>query len=152
MRAWGAAGVLPATTEASAGLNSAKDGGAMSGDLLGGSRLGEAIRLRDAGLALLQREGKESQREEKQSQVLRGAIEFEPAKPEKPYPRLSLLLSSHPLDGHSMLSVWAPRKDKYGKVLNIEWFGDKVEVVSFRRGEWETELLAMGRAAGVAVH
>ena len=41
-------------------------------------------------------------------------------------------------------SVWAMRKDKYGKVLNIAWLGDKVQLTSFRRGEWETELLAMG--------
>ena len=109
------------------------------------SRLEEAIRLRDAGLALLQREGK-------QSQAFGGCIEFELARPENPYPRLSLSLSKHPLDGHPMLSVWAMRKDKCGKVLNVEWLGDKVEVVSFRRGEWEAELLAMGRADGITVH
>jgi hypothetical protein len=117
----------------------------MSDGLQGGRRLGAAIRLREAGLALLQKEGK-------QSQTHGGAIVFEPHTPENPEPRLSLSLMKHPLDGRFMLSVWAMRKDKHAKVLNIEWFGDKVELVNFRRGEWETELLAMGRAAGSAVH
>jgi hypothetical protein len=56
------------------------------------------------------------------------------------------------LDGRLMLSVWAMLNGKHAKVLNIEWFGDKVQVVSFRRGEWESELLTMGRAAGFPVH
>ena len=51
-----------------------------------------------------------------------------------------------------MLSAWASLKGEHGKVLNIEWLGDNIKVVSFRRGEWESELLAMSRAAGVAVH
>jgi len=45
-----------------------------------------------------------------------------------------------------VLSVWANLEDKHAKVLNIEWRVDTVEVVSFWRGEWESELLAMGRA------
>jgi len=45
-----------------------------------------------------------------------------------------------------VLSVWTNLEDKHAKVLNIEWRVDTVEVVSFWRGEWESELLAMGRA------
>jgi hypothetical protein len=44
-----------------------------------------------------------------------------------------------------VLSVWANLKDKHAKVLNNEWRGDTVEVVSFRRSEWASELLAIGR-------
>jgi hypothetical protein len=108
----------------------------MSEKAQGGSRLAEAVRLRDAALALLRREGKASQDG-------RG-LEFEPITAGNSYPRLSLLLTKHPLDGRSMLNVWAMGKRKYEKVLNIEWLGGKFEVVSFRRGEWEPELLAMG--------
>jgi hypothetical protein len=45
-----------------------------------------------------------------------------------------------------VLSVWTNLEDKHAKVLNIEWRVDTVEVVSFWRGEWESGLLAMGRA------
>ena len=79
----------------------------MSGDLQGGRRLGPASRLRDASLALLQREGRQNDK---------GTVNFEPHTPENPYPRLSLSLMRHPVDGSLMLSVWAMRKDKYGKV------------------------------------
>jgi len=36
--------------------------------------------------------------------------------------------------------------------LTIQWVDNQVEVVSFRRGEWECELLAMARAGDIAVH
>jgi hypothetical protein len=39
---------------------------------------------------------------------------------------------------------------KHGKVLNIEWLGNRVELVGFRRGEWKAELLAMGEPTGDA--
>lgn len=37
-------------------------------------------------------------------------------------------------------------RDRVGKVLHIEWDHDdrKLRVVTFRRGEWESELLALG--------
>ena len=39
------------------------------------------------------------------------------------------------------LDVWAPKK-----VLNIEWDDHgKVELVSFRRGAWELELITLAR-------
>jgi hypothetical protein len=37
-------------------------------------------------------------------------------------------------------------QDKHAEALNIEWRGNAVVIVSFRRGQWENELLAMGRA------
>jgi hypothetical protein len=52
-------------------------------------------------------------------------------------------------DGRAVLSVWANIKDKHAKALNIEWLGEDVSFVTFRRGEWESELLAMGRAIPV---
>jgi hypothetical protein len=110
-----------------------------------GRRFGAAIGLRDAALCPLQRKGKQSQARE-------GRIVFEEHAPGNPTPRLSLSMVKDPLDGRLMLSVWAMLNGKHAKVLNIEWFGDKVQVVSFRRGEWESELLAMGRAAGFPVH
>jgi hypothetical protein len=116
---------------------------AMSGVLRKGGRLRTAIELRDAALVVLKKRGK---------QIDKGSIVFEQHSPQKPTPHLSLSLTKHPLDGHDMLSVWATLKGKHGKVLNIETLGERVELVSFRRGEWEGELLAMGRAPGVAVH
>jgi hypothetical protein len=41
---------------------------------------------------------------------------------------------------------------KQAKVLSIEWLGERLALVSFRRGEWESELLAMRCAGAVAVH
>jgi hypothetical protein len=119
--------------------------GAMSDALREGKRFGAAIGLRDAALALLQKNGRPSQ-------AHGGSIVFELHSPDNPTPRLSLVMLKHPLDGRLMLSVWAMLKGRHDKVLNIEWLGDKVELVSFRRGEWESELLAMARAAGVTVH
>ena len=38
------------------------------------------------------------------------------------------------------LDIWWGK----GKVLNIEWNdGETIEIVSFRRGSWEAELLAL---------
>jgi hypothetical protein len=118
---------------------------AMSNVSKPGKRLGAAIKLRDAALALLQEKGKPHERRE-------GDVVFEPHTPQNPEPRLSLLLSEHPLDRRDMLSVWATLKGKHAKVMNIEWLGEVVQLVSFRRGEWESELLAMGRVGDVAAH
>jgi hypothetical protein len=51
-----------------------------------------------------------------------------------------------------MLNVWATLRGKHVKVLNIEWMREAIDLTTFRRGEWESELLAMGRAPGMAVH
>ena len=104
------------------------------------ARIERVVTLRDAALTLLRRSGKRSS----------AGIGFEESTPQNPEPRISLHLRKHPLDGRHMLSVWASVRGKHGKVLNVEWLGREVVVVSFRRGEWETELLAMGRS--VAVH
>jgi hypothetical protein len=105
-------------------------------------RLAAAVRLRNAATAFLQRNGRS---------IRRGAVVFEQHAPEKPYPHLSLSLISR--DGMGfMMDIWGWRGDWYGKVMNLQWRGDQVDLVSFRRGEWETELLAMARAAGVTVH
>jgi hypothetical protein len=109
-----------------------------------GKRLDAAIQLRDAALTVLQNRGKPSDRP--------GAIVFEPHTRLNPEPRLSLWLSKFPPDQRSTLSVWATLKGGHAKVLNIEWLGERVDVISFRRGEWEGELLAMGRTGAVAVH
>ena len=95
-----------------------------------GKRLAAAINLRDAALALLRQKGNQGRGRE-------GRLVFEEQTPENPTPLLSLSLSMHPLDKRQILSVWATLKGKHGKVLNIEWLGEEVPVVSFRRGEWE---------------
>jgi hypothetical protein len=110
-----------------------------------GTRLDAAIKLRDSALALLKEKGKPDQSHE-------GCIVFEKHTPQNPTPRVSLLLSKHPLDQRNTLNVWATLKGEHAKVLNLAWTGERVRLVSFRRGEWESELLAMGRATGVAVH
>jgi hypothetical protein len=110
-----------------------------------GKRLDAAIKLRDAALALLQEKGRPHER-------LEGDVVFEPHTPQNPTPRLSLSLSKHPLDQRNTLSVWATLKGEHAKVLYIEWLGEGVQLVSFRRGDWENELLAMGHAGKVAVH
>jgi len=40
-----------------------------------------------------------------------------------------------------------PWDGKHLKVLTMNWMGDVVDLVTFRRGEWEAELLAMSRPA-----
>jgi hypothetical protein len=42
------------------------------------------------------------------------------------------------------VDVWYAGADD-AKVLTLGWSGDEVTVVSFRRGSWEQELLALGR-------
>lgn len=111
-----------------------------------GKRLAAAINLRNAALALLHQKGKQSGGRE-------GHFVFEEHTPENPTPLLSVSLLNHPLDRRQMvLNVWAMHNGKHVKVLNLEWLGETVQVTSFRRGEWESELLAMGRASAIAVH
>ena len=104
-----------------------------------------AISLRDAALALLHREGQPDQGR-------LGTKVFEPHTPQGNEPRLSLSLLQHPHNGSFHLSVWATSKGKHAKVLSINWHGERVELLGFRRGEWEAELKAMARAQGIAVH
>ena len=78
-----------------------------------------------------------------------GAMVFNPITPENDRPRLSLLACRFPPDGRFSLNVWALRRDKLAKALNIEWLGEEARVVAFKRGEWEAELLAM---TGLGVH
>jgi hypothetical protein len=106
------------------------------------SRLDDAVRLRNAARELLRRKGVREG----------GGARFNLASPTDPYPRLSLSVCRFSPDGRLSLSVWAWRGNWYGKVMNIEWLGERIELVSFKRGEWEAELLAMGGADGVAVH
>jgi hypothetical protein len=93
-----------------------------------------AIRLRDAAVELLRKQG---------TRDSEGNVVFDKATPSNSYPRLSLLLSRFPPDGRFNLSVWAPREDWYGKVLSVEWLGDRIKLINFLRGEWELDLLAV---------
>jgi hypothetical protein len=101
-------------------------------------RIEEVVCLRDAAVQILRKRG---------TRGSLGNTVFNEATPNSPYPRLSVSLNRFPPDGRFNLSVWAPRGDWYGKVLNIEWLDDHVELVSFRRGEWETNLLAIAALA-----
>ena len=56
------------------------------------------------------------------------------------------------IGGYFSLNVWATLRGKHVKVLNVTLIGDAVGIISFRRGDWENELRAMGREAGVAVN
>jgi hypothetical protein len=103
-------------------------------------RVAAVMDLRNAALALLERKGESKE----------GNLWFEEHTPENPEPRLSILLARY--RGYPSLEVWARLRGGYQKVLNMSWRGDAVAIVSFRRGDWENELLAMGRAPGAAVH
>jgi len=97
----------------------------------------QAIELRDAALAVLRKNGKQAG----------DSIVFEQHTPQDELKtHLSLRLSKHPFDAHNVLSVLTNTNNEYTAVLNIEWRGNAVDIVSFRRGQWENELLAMGRA------
>ena len=54
-----------------------------------------------------------------------------------------MCLSKNASDGSTWLDVWGTVKGKHSKALNIRWMGQTVDLVTFRRGEWENELLAM---------
>jgi hypothetical protein len=97
----------------------------------------QAVELRDAAIAVLRKNGKQAG----------DSIVFEQHKQNEFHPRLSLRLSKHPFDAHNMLSVWTNFNKEHAEALNIEWRGNAVDIVSFRRGQWENELLAMGRAS-----
>lgn len=99
-------------------------------------RRDQAVELRDAAIAVLRKNGKQAG----------DSIVFEQHKQNEFNPRLSLRLSKHPFDAHNVLSVLTNTNNEYTAVLNIEWRGNAVDIVSFRRGQWENELLAMGRA------
>jgi hypothetical protein len=99
-----------------------------------------ATRLREAARALLQKRGERDG----------DRVWFERHTAERPEPRLAMLLCE--INGLQCLNVWAALRGKHVKALNVVWSGDLIDVVSFRRGEWENELLAMGRTTGIAVH
>jgi hypothetical protein len=100
-------------------------------------RYDQAVELRDAAIAVLHKNGTQAG----------DSVVFEQHKQNGFQPGLSLRLSKHPFDAHNMLCVWTNfNRDKHAEALNIEWRGNAVVIVCFRRGQWENELLAMGRA------
>lgn len=105
-------------------------------------RLSAAIELRNAALALLRKQGAE---------LTDGAIWFQRHTPENPEPRLAICLNQGAA-GAQLLSVWATLSTGHAKVFTANWLGETVEVLSFRRGDWERELLAMSGSADVSVH
>jgi hypothetical protein len=109
--------------------------------ILNGRRLTSVIELRNAAIQLLGRAG---QYDEK------GALWFQRHTAMDPEPRLTMLLTE--IGGYLSLNVWATLRGRHVKVLNVTLIGSAVDVISFRRGDWETELRAMGRAPGVAVN
>jgi hypothetical protein len=106
-----------------------------------GQRLLSVIELRNAALRLLQRAGERDET---------SRLWFQRHTPTNPEPRLAVLLAK--IGGYSSLNVWATLRGKHVKVLNVTLIGDAVGIISFRRGDWENELRAMGREAGVAVN
>jgi hypothetical protein len=112
----------------------------MNDRALSAQKLAAIMELRDAALALLEREG------ERQNDK----VWFNRHTPENPEPRLAAVFG--PISGWPCLNVWAALRGKHTKVFNIAWMGSAIEVTSFRRGEWENELLAMGRAISIPIH
>ena len=102
-------------------------------------RLDAAITLRDAALTILQKNGEQSN----------DRLTFERHTPQNPTPRLSLASAKLP-NQVQMLSVWAMIKGKHVKALNLHWIGEQINLGTFRRGEWESELLEMARSSEVA--
>ncbi len=113
----------------------------MTYKILHGRRLTSVIELRDAAFQLLRRAGENDER---------GRLWFQRHTAMNPEPRLAVLLTE--IGGHPSLNVWATLRGKHVKVLNATLIGSAVDVISFRRGDWEIELRAMGRAPGVAVN
>lgn len=102
-------------------------------------RLSAAIGLRDAAVALLRNQG---------AALIDGRAWFQRHTPENPEPRLAVCLAER-TEGRQSLSVWATLRNGHVKVLTIDWFGEAVDVVTFRRGDWENELLAMSGSVEV---
>ena len=50
-------------------------------------------------------------------------------------------------DGFRQLTAFYKPKQRYDRVLNIVWSGPVAEVMSFFRGAWEAEALALARNA-----
>jgi hypothetical protein len=48
-------------------------------------------------------------------------------------------VAGHPFYG---VNIWLHDPKARGKVLNIEWIDNRVELRAFKRGEWERELEA----------
>lgn len=107
------------------------------------TRLKLVISLRDAALAVLRKSGKPRNRPGLSGlEIVQGPPDFV-----EPPIQMSSRVS---LDrGWSLpygVDVWATLRGKVMKVLNIEWGdGGTILLVSFRRGPWEAELLAMAQ-------
>jgi len=113
----------------------------MSADGEHGQRHRAVMELRYAALQLLGRAGERDEN---------GRLWFQRHTPTNPEPRLAVLLAK--IGGYPSLNVWANLRGKHVKVLNASLLGEAVGIVSFRRGDWEDELRAMGRAPGMPVN
>ena len=113
----------------------------MSASVRHGQRHLSVIELRNAALRLLGRAGKRDES---------GDLWFQRHSPTNPEPPLVVLLAK--MGKYSSLNVWATMRGQHLKVLNVTLIGDAVSIISFRRGDWEDELRAMGREPGIALH
>ena len=113
----------------------------------GPSRLGMALRIRDAAIEIVEHEGRFENTGMVPVRGWRGnelSISYRTPFQKIPGPSIDTIKKAAIL-GHSLkvnlpygLDIWAAQ----GKVLNIEWdHQNHVELVSFKRGEWENEVL-----------
>jgi hypothetical protein len=105
------------------------------------SRMARALALRNAAVSVLRRKGTRADRKG----LARLELNTQCWDDEEPPLAMSYRtsLESRWLLPHG-LSVWASLRGKRCKVLNIEWSDSgTTELISFRRGGWEDELLAM---------
>ena len=110
-------------------------------------RLAMVIELRDAALALVEKEGVPDEDKEGGRWCWLGRHTGK-----TPKARITIFLFNEYVTEAHMLNVWATVKGKNIKVLNIVWNAQKMQVVTFRRGDWENELLVMARAKTVTLN
>jgi hypothetical protein len=97
--------------------------------------LERALQLRDIVLDLM-----------KSSEPILGAGAAAPPAWERKIGRLRLAYYA-PVTGHPFygINIWLHDPKAHGKVLNIEWIDNRVELRAFKRGDWERELEAHAR-------
>ena len=105
-------------------------------------RMNDAIELRRAAMTLLENHGvRDGSKQD---------LWYNRHTPQNPEPHIAINITQTAV-GRQTLNIWGRLGDKHVKVFNVDWVGETLEIVTFRRGEWENELLAMNRAPGISV-
>ena len=103
------------------------------------------IELRDAAVALVEKQGVPDENTDRVRWCWLGRHGGKT-------PKARIAIFQFSLTKAHAVRVWASVKGRNIEVLNMVWSTKEMEVLTFRRGDWESELLAMTPTTSVTIH